>query len=107
RRVSERGAGILAHLDRVALDLPPWMLARWTRCYGRDAARDIANASLTEAALDITPKDASAAGQWAEKLAGHLLPTGTIRMAAGGRIEDLSGFAEGAWWVQDAAAALP
>lgn len=107
RRVSERGAGILAHLDRVALDLPPWMLERWTRCYGRDAARDIANASLTEAALDITPKDASVAGQWAERLAGQLLPTGTIRMVAGGRIEDLPGFAEGAWWVQDAAAALP
>ncbi len=32
---------------------------------------------------------------------------GSIRIAAGGRVEDLAGFAEGAWWVQDAAAALP
>ena len=35
-----------------------------------------------------------------------MLPTGSIRLAAHGRIEDLPGYAEGAWWVQDAAAAL-
>ena len=36
-----------------------------------------------------------------------MLPTGSVRLEAGGRIEDLPGYAEGAWWVQDAAAALP
>jgi 16S rRNA (cytosine967-C5)-methyltransferase len=30
-----------------------------------------------------------------------------VRLEAGGRIEDLEGYSEGAWWVQDAAAALP
>ena len=35
-----------------------------------------------------------------------MLPTGSIRLAAHGRIEDLPGYADGAWWVQDAAAAL-
>ena len=44
---------------------------------------------------------------WAEKLGGTLLATGTVRLAAGGRVEALPGFSEGAWWVQDAAAALP
>ena len=38
--------------------------------------------------------------------ADSLLATGSIRLAAHGRIEDLPGYAEGAWWVQDAAAAL-
>jgi 16S rRNA (cytosine967-C5)-methyltransferase len=36
-----------------------------------------------------------------------LLPTGTLRRAAGGALATLPGYAEGAWWVQDAAAALP
>src|SRR5205085_11126023 len=33
--------------------------------------------------------------------------TGTLRRAAGGSLVNLPGYAEGAWWVQDAAAALP
>ena len=36
-----------------------------------------------------------------------MLPTGTVRVVAQGRISLLPGFAEGEWWVQDAAAALP
>ena len=36
-----------------------------------------------------------------------MLPTGTLRRTGGGYIADLPGFAEGAWWVQDAAATLP
>jgi 16S rRNA (cytosine967-C5)-methyltransferase len=35
------------------------------------------------------------------------LPTGTVRRAGGGAVATLPGYAEGAWWVQDAAAALP
>jgi 16S rRNA (cytosine967-C5)-methyltransferase len=36
-----------------------------------------------------------------------LLPTGSVRTVAHGPISRMPGFAEGAWWVQDAAAALP
>jgi 16S rRNA (cytosine967-C5)-methyltransferase len=36
-----------------------------------------------------------------------VLPTGSLRLARPGQISALPGFAEGAWWVQDAAAALP
>jgi 16S rRNA (cytosine967-C5)-methyltransferase len=107
RRVAERGAGLLAHQDRVRLDIPDWLWQRWSSAYGPDAARRIAEASLTEAALDISVKPGGATGAaWAERLGGRLLPTGSIRVASHGRIEDLPGYAEGAWWVQDAAAAL-
>src|SRR5690606_26858681 len=43
----------------------------------------------------------------AAALGAERLPTGTLRRATGGAIAELPGFAEGAWWVQDAAAALP
>lgn len=105
RRVSEKGAEILATLDGVAHDIPPWLLARWRKNYGDVLARQIAAASLHEAPLDLTVK--SDAAGWAEKLGGTVLPTGTVRLSEAGRIEDLAGFSDGHWWVQDAAAALP
>ena len=36
-----------------------------------------------------------------------MLPTGTLRRPGGGRVEELPGYDQGAWWVQDAGAALP
>ena len=38
---------------------------------------------------------------------GETLPTGTVRTLLQGSVTMLPGFAEGQWWVQDAAAALP
>lgn len=105
RRVAERGAELLAQAGGPACNVPPWMAERWREVYGERLALDIVTASLAEAPLDITPR--AEAATWASRLNGHLLPTGTIRLAAGGMVEDLPGYAEGAWWVQDAAAALP
>jgi 16S rRNA (cytosine967-C5)-methyltransferase len=87
------------------LDTPAWLLARWTKTYGRDTARAIATANGHEPALDLTVKHDAA--DWAEHVHGRVLPTGTVRTLAHGAISLLPGFAEGAWWVQDAAAALP
>lgn len=105
RKVARDGAAHLAGLDAVKVNVPHWMWKRWHDAYGEATARKIAEASLAEAALDVSVK-ADAAG-WAEKLGGTVLPTGSVRLAAGGRIEDLPGFQDGAWWVQDMAAALP
>ena len=43
----------------------------------------------------------------AERLGGELLPTGSVRLLDAGQVTALPGYDEGAWWVQDAAAALP
>ena len=105
RRVGREGAAQLATLDPIALDTPPWLLARWSKSYGEPTARAIAAANSHEPALDLTVK--SDPDGWAERLGGRVLPTGTVRMIAHGPVTALPGFAEGAWWVQDAAAALP
>jgi len=107
RKVADQGPKILTTLDPVTADVPEWLLARWSRTYGEETARRIAEASLHEAALDVTLKSPSEAAIWAERLKGTVLPTGTIRLEEHGPVEELSGFAEGAWWVQDAAASLP
>lgn len=44
---------------------------------------------------------------WAERLGGTRLANGTVRRAEGGAVSGLPGFADGAWWVQDAASSLP
>jgi 16S rRNA (cytosine967-C5)-methyltransferase len=105
RRVAREGAERLAALDAVALDAPEWLLKRWTQTYGEATARAIAAANGKEPALDLTVK--SDPESFAAQLDGRVLPTGTVRTIAHGTITALPGFAEGAWWVQDAAAALP
>lgn len=87
------------------LNLPPWLRARWKETYGADALAGFAAAQLVEPALDLTVR--GDAREWATTLGARLLPNGTLRRPLGGRIEELPGYAEGAWWVQDAAAALP
>ncbi len=105
RKVSTEGQAILATLDGVRLDTPEWLWQRWTAHYGETTARMMAAASLSEAALDLSVKNDPA--HWAAELTGIVMPTGTVRVREAGRIEDLPGYADGAWWVQDAAAALP
>ena len=105
RRVAKEGAQRLAQFDSADVDTPPWLMQRWTHAYGADTARAIARANGHEPALDLTVK--SDAQSWASRLRGHVLPTGTVRTIAQGRISLLPGFSDGAWWVQDAAAALP
>ncbi len=85
--------------------LPDWLLQSWTAAYGADAVSAIARQQILEPPLDITVKKDAAA--WAQKLNAVLLPTGSLRLTDAGKVEDLPGYGEGAWWVQDAAAALP
>ena len=105
RRIAREGAERLAGLDAAVLDTPEWLMARWIATYGETTARAIAAANSREPALDLTVK--SDPEMWAARLGGRVLPTGTVRMIAHGAVTALPGFAEGAWWVQDAAAALP
>ncbi len=105
RKVSANAAAIIAAQDAARLNVPAWLFARWAAHYGEETARRIAAAHLEEPALDLSVK-ADAEG-WAGRLSGTLLPWGTVRLPAKGRIEDIEGYAEGGWWVQDAAAALP
>ncbi len=86
-------------------DTPGWLAARWRKTYGETTAQAIAAAHRIESPLDLSIKSDAAA--WAERLGGDLLPTGSVRLRDHRPIPELPGFAEGAWWVQDAAAALP
>ena len=87
------------------LDTPGWLEARWIAQYGEPLATAIATAHRAMASVDLTVKEDPHA--WAERLGGILLPTGSVRLTERTPIRDLPGYEDGAWWVQDAAAALP
>jgi 16S rRNA (cytosine967-C5)-methyltransferase len=105
RRCAREGQPLIDEVASQALDVPPWLMARWIANYGETTAKEIATAIGHEPSLDLTVK--SDAAQWASRLHGETLPTGTVRTLLQGSVTMLPGFAEGQWWVQDAAAALP
>lgn len=107
RRIAAEGPAIAERQDAPGLVLPEWMLDRWASIYGPAATRAMAGLLLDEPPLDLTPKAADEADLWAIRLGGTVLPSGSIRLTKPGRIPELAGFTDGAWWVQDAAAALP
>jgi 16S rRNA (cytosine967-C5)-methyltransferase len=104
RRVARDGKDRLTSIDP-AIDAPAWLLERWQRRYGKADTTEILAAHRREASLDLTVK--SDAQEWAERLGGYLLPTGSIRLLDSGPIAELPGYDDGHWWVQDAAASLP
>lgn len=104
RRLAREREAILAGLDPLA-DTPDWLHESWAKSYGTETAAAIAAAHAEEPPLDLTVKSDPAA--WAERLDGIVLPSGSVRLRGREAITALSGFAEGEWWVQDAAAALP
>jgi 16S rRNA (cytosine967-C5)-methyltransferase len=106
RRLAEAGLDAETDRDTLHLNTPAWLWQRWCAHYGEAAALAIAERHTEDPPLDITVKEDPQG--WAEALDGSVLPTGTVRIVAPkGRIEDLAGYGAGAWWVQDAAAALP
>ena len=105
RRCAREGQPLIDEVKAQTLDIPPWLLTRWIAAYGESTAREMATAIGHEPSLDITVK--ADAQHWATRLHGEMLPTGTVRTLLQGSVTMLPGFAEGQWWVQDAAAALP
>lgn len=110
RRLAREGtAQALTGQDAARLNTPGWLWQSWCAAYGVATAHALATAHLEEAPLDITLRDSDPATHalWAERLDARILPTGSLRRPAGGRVTALPGYDEGAWWVQDAMAAIP
>jgi 16S rRNA (cytosine967-C5)-methyltransferase len=103
RRVASEGKALVQAQDAARLNTPDWLWTRWSESYGEDRARTIAQAHARQPPIDLTLKDKA----FAEQLDGQILFDNVVRLRAPSRVEELPGFTEGAWWVQDAAASLP
>lgn len=89
------------------LNLPKWLKENWTARFGAEDVEKIAVALLDEPPLDFSLMPDCDGGEWAEKLGGALLPSGSVRVEKAGLVQNLAGYEEGKWWVQDVAASLP
>ena len=106
RRLIRERDTLPARVVAVTDPFPEWFMARLRSAYDAPTVAAITDALKVPAPLDLSVRE-DAEG-WADKLGGTVLPTGTVRIAPGGPpVSDLPGFDEGAWWVQDAAAAIP
>lgn len=105
RRLQREGDAQLKAQDAERLNTPEWLWDTWVSAYGEETTRAIAHAHLSPPPLDLTVKSDPQA--WAEQLGGVVVPTGSVRLQAAGRVTDLNGYEDGEWWVQDAAAAIP
>ncbi|MCZ2327867.1 RsmB/NOP family class I SAM-dependent RNA methyltransferase [Bartonella sp. F02] len=116
RRFSGLVNAILRNFARAAVSLrmqnpilenvPAWFAQLLVSAYGADKANQILTAQEKEPPLDLTVKSDSSG--WAERLGGIVLPNGSVRLnTVNCSVVDLPGYAEGEWWIQDVAAALP
>ncbi|WP_328278956.1 RsmB/NOP family class I SAM-dependent RNA methyltransferase [Sphingobium sp.] len=85
--------------------LPADVAARWTAAWGEAMPAAAARAYAVRPPVDISLRDAGETTKWAEATGGVSFAPGHVRLPDGASIPDLPGFAEGAWWVQDIAAA--
>ncbi len=100
--------GVFSTLVKRAVTLPaaPTLPAAVAARWGAQAGA-IAGGLAVPPPLDLTLKDAAETALWAERLGGQSLAPGHVRLARGTAVENLEGFDQGAWWVQDLAASLP
>jgi len=80
---------------------------RWAAAWGEG---ELAAASAMIAApppVDLTLAGQDATERWVTELNGTSLMAGHVRVARGTWVEDLPGYGDGAWWVQDVSASLP
>lgn len=103
RRIAEEGPAAW-HKRAIPL-MPGWLRQPLVAAWGRPAMDAMDAAHFASAQLDLTCKSDPA--KVAEAVGGVVLPTGSVRVADAGQVSQMSGFAQGDWWVQDAAAAVP
>ncbi|MDP5366190.1 MAG: methyltransferase domain-containing protein [Paracoccaceae bacterium] len=103
RKIAAEGPAAWAKL-RVPR-LPKWLRAPLVEAYGAAVVADIETVQFATPPLDLTPRGTVA--DLEAEIGGTVLPTGSVRLGAAGQVTSLPGYDSGAWWVQDAAAAIP
>ncbi len=104
RRAQANSARFAALPD--GLLFPDSLRERWIAAYGEEAVAAFADALVAGAPLDLTLRDDDP--ELVAALGAEPVLADTVRLAVRDRpVDALPGYAEGRWWVQDAASAIP
>ena len=106
RKIANEGTSLAKQTPEVS-NLPTWLQNSWRSAYGQTRLTRMAASAMIEPTLDLSLRDESEASHWADMLGMDVLPTGSLRKSGIGDLTALPGFEDGAWWAQDAGAALP
>lgn len=106
RRLAHGVFSTLNKREDIALPEVPTLSGEVEYRWG-ERATAIAAGIVTPPPLDLALKDWSETEARAEAMGGISLAPGHIRLPRGTPIEELAGFSDGHWWVQDLAASLP
>ncbi len=87
--------------------LPDSAAMRWHGAWGDEMLAGAQVALAEPPPLDLSLRDAATTDEWAARLGGMSLCPGHIRLPRGLAIEEIEGYGDGAWWVQDLAASQP
>ena len=106
RRMAREKHEVLPNLMADTRDVPDWFWNALRMQYGERKAAQILAMHRIEAPVDFTVK--SDPEHWAAVLGGIVVPGDTVRVEKlEASVPALPGFADGEWWVQDAAASIP
>lgn len=89
------------------LALPDWLRESWEQAYGAESCRKMAESMLTEPGLDLCLRDEAIAGPILAEREGFVPAPGMLRLADPAGLQELPGYHQGRWWVQDLSAQLP
>jgi 16S rRNA (cytosine967-C5)-methyltransferase len=107
RNVDRDREQLLKKFGNTRLNFPKWLLKSWDARFGNAIVKEMIAVCLEEAPLDITIKPQLKSEDWANSLQGKVVRENTVRLEKSGKINDLAGYHEGEWWVQDITATLP
>ena len=88
---------------------PNWLYKKLTSDHGKEKTLLTGKIIGQRPTIDLTLKNNSAElpEKFSKEIEAIRLPTGSLRLTSDIPIQDLPGFKEGNWWVQDISASLP
>ena len=106
RNMARRKATLLPERKRhLRLSTPHWLWQSWGKIFGEEARDSIVEQHMLSPLLAVNVKGDPE--EWEQRLQAKRVFGQSLILSEGSRVRELEGFAEGAWWVQDPAAALP
>jgi len=88
-------------------NIPDWLRDNWLAHYGDEKTAALAASLAAPPPLDLCFVTPRAGHDWAQAHGGNFIAPSHIRLDAAQDVTALPGFAEGAFWVQNAAAGQP
>ena len=89
----------------LSLNVPDWLYKVWKKQYGQKNTEKIIDFIFKEPTLDLKIKKDF--DFWKKEIRGEQIAYNTLRLNKSGDTKKISGYKEGAWWVQNLAAQIP